>query len=427
MNKRIKSLVTMTAITFMLGNIFISCGNKKDNYEGQVNNGEVTLTYSIWDKEQEPAMRAIADAFENENPDININVEVTPWDQYWIKLDAAARGDALPDVFWMHSSNISKYGINGKLLDLTDRIQDSDISLDNYPKGLVELYSPGGRNYAIPKDYDTTALWYNKTLFDEAGIPYPDNTWTWETLLNNAKKLTNKEEKVYGFGAPLNSHEGYYNFIFQNNGYILSDNKKKSGYDDQNTIEALNWYIDLSLKEGVSPKQGEFAQSAHNAMFESGKLAMAIFGSWQLASFKNNEYVRENCDVAELPKGRRRASIYNGLGNAIATNTKYPEEAWKFVEFLGGKEANIIQAEYGAAIPAYKGIDDKWVEATDEFNVQVYVDSLDYSEILPYSKRTNRWKIIEDDLWPRVWADEAELNEVSERIDRQIESALSEE
>ena len=373
-------------------------------------------------------MRAIADAFEKENPNIKINVEITPWDQYWMKMDAAAQGGALPDIFWMHSSQISRYGRNRKLLDLTDRIKNSKkINLNNYPEGLVELYSPDNKNYATPKDYDTTALWYNKALFDEAGIPYPDETWTWDTLLETAKKLTNKENKIYGFGAPLNSHEGYYNFIFQNGGYILSDDKKKCGYDDKKTLEALRWYIDLGLKEGVSPTQKEFEEVSPLTLFESGKLAMGIFGSWNVANFKQNEYVRENCDIAGLPMGEKRASVYNGLGNAIGYNTKHPEEAWKFVEFLGGKEANILQAEYGAAIPAYKGIDEKWVEVTKEFNARAHVEMLDYAEILPYSNRTARWKVIEDDLWPRVWAGQANLDEVSKRMDKDIEEVLAED
>lgn len=427
MKRGLRNIIAMTLATFTVGSFLTACGN--DNLKsGNSSDGNVILTYSIWDKGQEPAMRAIADAFEKENPNIKINVEITPWDQYWMKMDAAAQGGALPDIFWMHSSQISRYGRNRKLLDLTDRIKNSKkINLNNYPEGLVELYSPANKNYAIPKDYDTTALWYNKALFDEAGIPYPDETWTWDTLLETAKKLTNKENKIYGFGAPLNSHEGYYNFIFQNGGYILSDDKKKCGYDDKKTLEALRWYIDLGLKEGVSPTQKEFDEVSPLTLFESGKLAMGIFGSWNVANFKQNEYVRENCDIAVLPMGEKRASVYNGLGNAIGYNTKHPEEAWKFVEFLGGKEANILQAEYGAAIPAYKGIDEKWAEVTKEFNARAHVEMLDYAEILPYSNRTARWKVIEDDLWPRVWAGQANLDEVSKRMDKDIEEVLAED
>ena len=89
--------------------------------------------------------------------------------------------------------------------------------------------------YAVPKDYDTIALWYNKTLFDEAGISYPDDTWTWADLKDAAKKLTKDDGSQYGFCAGLHNQEGYYNFVYQNGGEIITDDKK-SGYDEDKTI-----------------------------------------------------------------------------------------------------------------------------------------------------------------------------------------------
>ena len=161
MKRGLRNIIAMTLATFTVGSFLTACGN--DNLKsGNSSDGNVILTYSIWDKGQEPAMRAIADAFEKENPNIKINVEITPWDQYWMKMDAAAQGGALPDIFWMHSSQISRYGRNRKLLDLTDRIKNSKkINLNNYPEGLVELYSPDNKNYAIPKPYYTKVLLYH--------------------------------------------------------------------------------------------------------------------------------------------------------------------------------------------------------------------------------------------------------------------------
>ncbi len=92
------------------------------------------------------------------------------------------------------------------------------------------------------KDYDTIALWYNKTLFDEAGISYPDETWTWDTLKDAAKKLTKDDGSQYGFCAGLHNQEGYYNFVYQNGGEIITDDKK-SGYDEKATIEGIEEYF----------------------------------------------------------------------------------------------------------------------------------------------------------------------------------------
>ena len=143
--------------------------------------------YSIWDKGQEPGMRAIADAFEAKNPDIKVNVEVTPWDQYWTKLEAAATGGSMPDVFWMHSSQHIRYAQSGMLMDLNEVIENSDVlDMSQFTEGIVDLYNVDGQQIAIPKDVSTIGLWYNKTLFDEAGVEYPNENWTWDDLLEAA-------------------------------------------------------------------------------------------------------------------------------------------------------------------------------------------------------------------------------------------------
>ncbi|HAX72453.1 MAG TPA: sugar ABC transporter substrate-binding protein, partial [Firmicutes bacterium] len=186
-----KVLVRFLCIAFLLVGI-AGCSSNSTS-------GDVVITYSIWDKIQEPGMRAIADAFEEANPGIKVNVEVTPWDQYWTKLEAAATGGTLPDVFWMHSSQSARFAEGNMLMDLTEKISNSEqVDLSKFPEELSKLYTFDGNVYAIPKDIDTVGLWYNKTLFDAAGVSYPDETWTWETLLDAAQKLTDKDNGVYG-------------------------------------------------------------------------------------------------------------------------------------------------------------------------------------------------------------------------------------
>ena len=92
-------------------------------------------------------------------------------------LEAGATGGSLPDVFWMHSNEIYRYASNDMLLDLTDRISASNlVDLSKFPQGLNEIYNHEGKQYAVPKDFDTIGLWYNKNLFDEANLSYPDES-----------------------------------------------------------------------------------------------------------------------------------------------------------------------------------------------------------------------------------------------------------
>lgn len=419
-----KSMKRTLSVTLGLSLFLAACGNG-----GSASSEEdVTLTYSIWDAIQEPGMRAIADAFEEENPGIKVNVEVTPWEQYWTKLESSAQGGSMPDVFWMHSNEIANYSEGNILMDLSETFENSEsVSMDQFPEELVELYSVEEELLGVPKDYDTIGLWYNKALFDEAGIEYPDENWTWDDLLAAAQELTDEEAGVYGVLATPGRQEGYHNFIYQNNGYVISEDKTQSGFREDETIEATQWYADLIVKHGVSPTPSQFADNSNLTFFQSGRGAMAFFGSWMTAQMANNEYTAENVDVAPLPQGEKEATIFNGLANSVAENTEYPQEAQKFVEFLSSEKAMKLQGENGSAIPALEGTDTTFNEAYPEFNTQVFIDQMEYGVIKPYSKQTTRWENVENEQLIPVFAGEKSVDEVAEDIADQVEDILADE
>lgn len=413
------------SLTLGLGTALILTGCGSDSST----DGDVTLTYSIWDQGQAEGMNAIADAFEDENPGIQVNVEVTPWDQYWTKLESGAQGESLPDVFWMHSNEFANYSEGQILMDVSDLSDESDtLDMSNFPEELVEVYTTDNNEVlGVPKDYGNIGLWYNKTLFDEAGLDYPNGEWTWDDLLENAELLTDLENDVYGVLAPLNREEGYHNFIHQNGGYVISEDKTTSGFREAETVEAVQWYADLSVEHGVSPTVGQFADNTNLSFFQSGRGAMGFFGSWMISQLAENEYTNENVDVAPMPAGTEEAVIYNGLANSVSAFTDHPDEARQFLEFLSSEEAMTIQGENGSAIPALNGTDTSFLEAYPQFNTQVYLDQMDHAVIKPYSKFTARWEDVENQALIPVFEGEATVEEVSETIITDVEEVLESE
>lgn len=382
--KKRGSVVIKSLIAFLLTISVLPLGSIQ-----QANAQDVVLTYGLWDSRQEPGLREIADDFEAENPNIKIELQVTGWGEYWTMLEAAATGGSLPDVFWMHSNEIYKYGSNDMLLPLDEYIDKDGVDLTKFPEGLVEIYNVNDVQYAIPKDFDTIGLWYNKTMFDEAGLEYPDETWTWDTLKETAEKLTNKDTGQYGISTPLGNQEGYYNFVYQNGGTILTEDRK-SGYDLPETIEGLEFYFSF-VHEELSP--ASYLDVDSRAFLENGVAAMGMFGSWHLPAFVGNDYLRENFDVAVLPsKDGVQKSIYNGLGNVIDANTDNPEEAWLFLSYLSSEAVQLKASELGIAISAYEGAADAWVDSVEDFNLQAYVDMVDYGQLRPYTNQTTVWE-----------------------------------
>ena len=397
--------------------VFAACGKKEAS---ATSGGKKTLSFMIWDKNQEPGMSAIARAFEEKNPGVEIKVQVTGWDEYWTKLEAAATGGSLPDIFWMHSTRFYDYANNNILLEVGDTIGDG---YKNFPEDLVKLYEFNGKNYAVPKDFDTIGMFYNKALFDKAGVPYPDGTWNWEQFLDTAKKLT--KDGVYGVAAPMDAQQGYWNSIYQNGGNVIDG--KKSGYDLKASQEGLQWWLDLSMKEKVSPTQAQFSETDAYAMFMSGKVVMVSLGSWMVPGIEQNKEFAKNVGVTYLPKGKVNASIYNGLGYSAAASTKYPEEVKAFLKFTATEEANLLQAKYASAIPAYNGTQQGWVDHNKDMDLKIFVDQLKYGVIFPNSKTAPQWRAYENEIFAPLFAGQVDVNTATGNYAKKMNEILATE
>lgn len=385
---------------------------------------KVTLTYALWDQSFASAFEKAAEAFESKNPNIDVKIEVTPFGQYWTKLDTTTTGGSLTDLFWMNGPNSYKYISNEILMPITEPLKD-DIA--NFPESLVASYVWEDNVYAVPFEFATVGLWYNKKLFDEANIPYPDASWDWDKLKEATKKLTDPAKGVWGIAADDSGFANYYNTIVQNGGYVISDDKKTSGYDKPETIEGLKLWTDM-IKDGVSPTKAQMTETSAQVMFESGKVAMAYLGTWVVGGFGENKYVRQNAAVAPLPKGKTDASgIIHGAATAINAKTKHPEEALAFLKFLASKEANEIFAEVGAFIPAYNGMQDKWVASIPEFQLQAYVDAIENSKPYPISKHTTKWEDVQNEFFKKAWYGEMTIEDAAKQVAEKMNEILAKE
>ncbi len=432
--KKVMALALASTMVFSMA----ACGGSKDDggssdagdsKKEEKSEGGDTLSISIWDTNQEPGINEILADFTKETG-IKTKLTVVKWDEYWTMLEAGAQGGSLPDVFWMHSNESQRYMSNDMLLDLTDKIADSDlIDPANYPEDIWGLYTYDEKYYAVPKDVDTIALWYNKAMFDEAGLAYPTADWTWDDVTEAAKKLTKEDGSQYGLAVRNdNNQAGYYNLIYDNGGYIINEDKTKSGWDDPKTIEAME-VLEGWIKDGVMPPIETMSENGEDVLFQSGKAAMVLQGSWMLAAYRDNEYTAENCDVVELPKSAttgRRVSVYNGLGWAASANGKNTENAWKLIEYLGSEKAQKKQAELGVTMSAYKGTSDAWAKSA-EFNLQAYLNMMDDMEIRPYSKTTVTWENEDNEILKSVYMGEKSMADACKEMADQMNEKLAEE
>ena len=446
MKKKLISLILATAMVMSL----TACGGSTKKTDESSATPEVTstddasatddstakpsstekLTVAIWDTNQQAGLQEIMDDWSAQSG-IKAEIQVITWNEYWTLLEAGASGGSLPDVFWMHSNQAQKYMENGLLLDITDKIAASDkVDMANYYPDIVNLYASEGKQYAMPKDIDTIGLWYNKTMFDEAGLAYPDATWTWETMYETAKKLTKDDGSQFGYAANTgNNQDSYYNAIYAYGGSVISDDKKTSGYDDPKTIEAMKVFEKM-LKEKISPDLQTLSENGTEVLFEAGKVAMITQGSWMVPAFRDNEYTNKNCDVAVLPTGPdgTRVSLYNGLGWAAAANGKNTDAAWSLMEYLGTKEAQLKQAELGVTMSAFQGTSENWKNAVPGFTLQSYLDMLDAKLVFrPYSRNTTTWEDMATEEFKAAWTGDATMEDTCKKIAASMNETLAEE
>jgi multiple sugar transport system substrate-binding protein len=372
------------------------CGGSAD--------GKTHLSFQIWDVFQRDGMQAMCDAYTAQHPDVVIDVQVTSWSEYWTKLEAAAESNTMPDIYWMHTDQILYYADFGILADLTDLYADED---PNYyanhfsDVSIANASGSDGRIYGVPKDKDNVVLVYNKEMFDAAGVAYPDDTWTWDDMMDASQKVYDATGK-YGYLAYNDEQLGYWNFVYQNGGYILDENNVYAGYTNPATADAIKFYVGIQQNEWC-PDQTYFTETSPGTAFFSEVGCMFLEGSWNLlAEMQNYPEMVGKWDIAPLPKcpnpasGDGRGTISNGLCYSTAAKGKQLEQVKDVLRFFGSEEGQRIQGESGAAIPAYLGLEDSWTTSFKSFDymldVDVCYDQFDYAVKYINNPSRRKWK-----------------------------------
>lgn len=386
-------------------------------------NLSASISYAFWDVNQKPAMEALIKDFNKEYPNIKVTPQITPYQNYFTKLQTQGSSKTLPDVFWMNGPNFQLYASNGLLEPVSSAIEPS-----NYPKALDDLYTWDGKQYGVPKDFDTIGVYYNKAVFDKAGVAYPTADWTWDEFHQKAKEISDKlkAQGVYGVASGLSGgQEMYYDTILQAGGYIVSKDGKKSGYDDPKTIEGLQFVRDL-VADGSSPTPSQLSDTPQDQWFINGKSAMIWSGTW-LNSELLASPIKSTIALAPLPKGERQATVIHGLANVVAKDSKNKAAAIAFQNYLGGKEAAETQAKMGAANPAYNDTQQAFI-ASAPWDLNVFEKAAtEYAYPYPISKNTAAWNKAENDLLPDAFSGAKPVEEVAKQLAKQMNADLAKE
>jgi multiple sugar transport system substrate-binding protein len=334
--------------------------------------GPVTITYTnfISNDGNEDNLQKIVDAFEKANPGITVDVTTMPYADYGTALQTDLAAGTESDVFDIEYANYAQYQANGVLAPIT--VQNPGA----YKPSLLEAYATDGTQYALPSSFSDVVLYYNKDLFDAAGVSYPTADWTWADEKAAAEKLTDKAAGVWGDHQPVSFYE-FYKVLAQNGGQFLSDDGTKAAFNTPAGIQAAHWLVDKSGTVMPTIEQGQGTADFDTNLFKDGKLAMMHTGIWVFGAVADVPF---GWDIAVEPGNTTQASAVFSNALGVSANSKHQEAAAKWAEFLSSSDTTVdVRLDAGWELPPIA--DDAklstYLEKGAPANRQAVFDSLD--------------------------------------------------
>jgi multiple sugar transport system substrate-binding protein len=360
---------------------------------GRSHRGEdraVTLRLVAWGNEKEEvSLRSLIADFEKAHQNIKVELQITPHARVFDKLMISTAGGRPPDVsrvssLWFHScaakglfEDLGPYARDDKSFDLTDF----------YPEAIEGWGKHDGKLYSIPTDIDVYAMYYNRDMFDKYRIPYPDWSWDWKKYLDAARQFTadtNHDGKRDQWGT--STDQFWQDYVFQNGGSVISGDLKRCALTEPAAYEAIQWASDLINKHHVAPNAEESAEVGSLKLFENGKLAMFISGSWAAELQFAKDKIAFNYDVAPLPKGKDRVTFIGGGAYSILRRSEHRKEAWELLKWMTGPEYQRRAAIESQIIPSRRSVAESGAylkQSKPPASRKVFLDMIQYGRANP--------------------------------------------
>lgn len=354
------------------------------------------ITYWLWDSNQVPAYQACADAFTDAQSDLSVKIEQYAWDDYWTQVTASFVGGSGPDVFVNHLSKFGEFAEQGQIVALDELIERDDVDTGVYADGLIDPWRDReGTTFGLPKDWDTTAFFYNADMLADADITSED-LWAAEwnptdggTFEEIVARLTidangvrgdepgfDKDDvAVYGLGINPNFEETgqmqWANFTGSLGWDYLDSNPWGTQYnfDDADFQETVDWFYGLADK-GYAPAAGVFSEETLTQI-GSGDVAMGTNGSWATGTFMDLEDMEIGIAPGPVGPTGERASLFNGVADSINKSSENQDGAWEWVKFLGTSECQDLVADAAVVFPSIPESADRALGAFEDGGTDV--------------------------------------------------------
>jgi multiple sugar transport system substrate-binding protein len=370
--------------------------------DSSANDAETVSFMVFGDPAEKAAYIELIEAFHQIQDEVRVEVTHIPSPRsYRTRLATEYAAGSPPDVTLMNYRRYAGFASRGLLEPLESYLEDSgEIDAGDFYPVALDAFTWQGELACIPQNISSLVVYYNVDLFDTAGIPYPEDDWSWDEFLSTASSLTvdldgDRNIDQYGLGIDPSLFR-LAPFIWQNKGQVVDNDYSPNRLmlDQARSLEALRWFVDLRQVHGIVPDRLSEAAQDSESRFIDGTTAMYLNSRRGTPSYR--EIDSFSWDVAPLPIGTTRAGILHSDGYCLSKAASNKEAAWTFIEFANSEEGQSIIAGSGRTVPSLISVSESEVFLDPNQSpgkAQVFLDNMVFVRRVPV---ISAWEEIED-------------------------------
>jgi len=343
------------------------------------------------------------DDFRETHPDLRVVLEPIPRD-YKQKILTSVAGRTAPDVFLLDAINVPEFLQAEVLLNLKPFIAELGVDIRQFHPTAFAIAQRNNTLYALPKDFTPLVMYYNKKLFDKAGIRYPSSDWTWDDFVELARRLTldlDNDGRIDQYGTVAQPQfSTWAPWVWSNRGDFLdASGEKATGYlDGEATVAALQFLLDLEKKHHVAADSAVMKSLGGDlGMFLSGRVAMAVSGHWwmpQIKGLTEENEVQAGIAPIPVPSDGEHVTILYEAGWAVARQTRHPTLAAELAIHLSNETTNRRRCAQGVAIPANLALSREIIDQDVSGLEKVFFDEVRFARE-PWGARVSHFSLLE--------------------------------
>ncbi|MEZ4708707.1 MAG: sugar ABC transporter substrate-binding protein [Caldilineaceae bacterium] len=347
------------------------------------------------DPTDETTYQTLVEAFAAVHGHIDVQlINIPSGGDFRKRLAADFAAGTPPDLFLINYRYLGPFFTGNAVEPLTDYLaQSAQINVDDYYPQVMRAFQWEGVQMCMPQNISSPVIYYNKTLFDNAGVAFPNDDWTWRDFVTTAQAMTSDADgdggnDIYGFGTEATIIRAA-PFIWMNGGELVDDAAAPTQLrlEAPASKEALTWFMALQTEHHVTPDAVAEEAESSLSRFVNGRLAMFMDSRRAVPEFRLIEGF--DWDVAVLPMARQRASVLHADAFCIAAASEHKDAAWAFLEFANSAEGQTILAQTGRTVPSLKALAESEVfldSAAKPANSQAFLEAIPGIRNLPLMK-----------------------------------------